>query len=384
MEFEGSAIQNMIYLSQTAPGPVSADDWEARAEEVLDPGPFGYIAGGAGAEATMRANLEAFHRHRLRPRMLTGNTERDISVDVLGTRSPAPFLLAPIGVLSIAHSDGELAVARAAAVTGVPMILSSAASHSIEEIADALGDHPRWFQLYWVNDREIAASFVRRAEANGYGAIVLTVDTLTLGWRPRDLRGAYLPFVQGEGCAQFFTDPVFLSRLEAPPAEDPVTAAVRMLGTFPNLPLRWDDLAWLREQTELPILVKGVLTAEDARRALDCGVQGVIVSNHGGRQVDGAVAALDALVEVRGELGPDAVVLMDSGIRTGADVLKAMALGADAVLLGRPYAFALACGGQEGVETAIRHLMAEIDLTLALMGGTVARDLDETWIAASS
>src|SRR4051812_44132301 len=374
----------MIYVSQTPPGPVSAADWEARAEEVLEPGPFGYIAGGAGAEATMRANLEAFHRRRLRPRMLTGNTERDIAVEVLGTRSPAPFFLAPIGVLSIAHADGELAVARAAAATGVPMILSSAASHSIEEIAETLGNSPRWFQLYWVNDREIAASFVRRAEANGYGAIVLTVDTLTLGWRPRDLRGAYLPFVQGEGCAQFFTDPVFLSRLEAPPAEDPVTPAVRMLGTFPNLPLRWEALAWLREQTELPILVKGVLTAEDARRALDCGVQGVIVSNHGGRQVDGAVAALDALVEVRGELGPDAVVLMDSGIRTGADVLKALALGADAVLLGRPYAFALASAGQEGVETAIRHLMAETDLTLALMGGTVARDLDETWIAASS
>ncbi len=384
MSFEGSSIQNMIYVSQTPPGPVSAADWEARAEEVLDPGPFGYIAGGAGAEATMRANLEAFHRHRLRPRMLTGNTERDISVEVLGTRSPAPFFLAPIGVLSIAHAEGELAVARAAALTGVPMILSSAASHSIEEIADVMGDAPRWFQLYWVNDREIAASFVHRAEAEGYGAIVLTLDTLTLGWRPRDLRGAYLPFIQGEGCAQFFTDPVFLSRLDAPPAEDPLTAAVRMLGTFPNLPLKWDDLAWLREQTALPILVKGVLTAEDAVRARDAGVQGVIVSNHGGRQVDGAVAALDALVEVRRELGDDAVVLMDSGIRTGADVLKAMALGADAVLLGRPYAFALAAGGQEGVETAIRHLMAETDLTLALMGGTVARDLDETWIAASS
>ena len=215
VHFEGSPIQNAIYVSGRPPGPVSADDWEARAAEVLEPGPFGYIAGGAGSEATMRANLEAFQRRRLRPRMLTGNGERDISVEVLGTHSPAPFLLAPIGVLSIAHADGELAVARAAATTDVPMILSSAASHSIEEIADALGDTPRWFQLYWVNDREIAASFVNRAEAAGYGAIVLTVDTLTLGWRPRDLRSAYLPFIQGEGCAQFFTDPVFRSRLDA-------------------------------------------------------------------------------------------------------------------------------------------------------------------------
>jgi isopentenyl diphosphate isomerase/L-lactate dehydrogenase-like FMN-dependent dehydrogenase len=332
----------------------------------------------------MRANLEAFDRRRLRPRMLTGNTERDISVEVLGTRSPAPFFLAPIGVLSIAHPEGELAVARAAAATRVPMVLSSAASHSIEEVADAMGDGPRWFQLYWVNDREVTASLVQRAEAAGFGAIAVTLDTLTLGWRPRDLRKAYLPFVTGEGCAQFFSDPVFRSRLERPPEEDVIAAAVTMLGTFGNLGLTWDDLAWLREHTTLPLLVKGVLTGEDALRARESGVEGVVVSNHGGRQVDGSVAALDALVEVREALGPEAVVLMDSGIRTGADVLKALALGADAVLLGRPYAYGLAVGGQEGVETVIRHLMAETDLTLALAGGVRATDLDKTWIAASS
>jgi isopentenyl diphosphate isomerase/L-lactate dehydrogenase-like FMN-dependent dehydrogenase len=382
--FEGSQVQNAIYVSGAAEWPIAHTDWEARAEEQLEPGPFHYIAGGAGSEATMRANLEAFERRRLRPHMLRGNTERDISVEVLGTRSPAPFLLAPIGVLSIAHDDGELAVARAAAATGVPLVLSSAASHSIEEIAEAMGDAPRWFQLYWANDREICQSFVRRAEASGYGAIVVTLDTLILGWRPRDLRTAYLPFITGQGCAQFFSDPVFRSRLDAPPEEDVLTAAVRMLGTFPNLALTWDDLAWLREQTSLPILVKGVLTGEDAVRARDAGVDGVIVSNHGGRQVDGAVAALDALVEVRAALGGDATILMDSGIRTGADVLKAMALGADAVLLGRPYAYALAVGGQPAVEAAITQLMAETDVTLALMGGTSARDLDSTWIAASS
>lgn len=384
MAFEGSQVQNAIYVSGTAEWPISAGDWEARAQEALEPGPFDYIAGGAGSEATMRANLEAFERHRLRPRMLRGNTDRDLSVEVLGTRSPAPFFLAPIGVLSIAHEEGEVAVARAAAAAGVPLILSSAASHSIEEIAEAMGDAPRWFQLYWVNDREICASFVRRAEAAGYGAIVVTLDTLILGWRPRDLRTAYLPFITGQGCAQFFSDPVFRSRLDAPPEEDVLTAAIRMLGTFPNLALTWDDLGWLREQTSLPILVKGVLTGEDALRARAAGVDGVIVSNHGGRQVDGAVAALDALVEVRAALGADATVLMDSGIRTGADVLKAMALGADAVLLGRPYAYALAVGGQPAVEAAITQLMAETDVTLALMGGTAARDLDATWIAASS
>jgi lactate 2-monooxygenase len=380
--YDVSDVQNAIYVSGEPPGPISATDWEARAAEALDPGPFDYIAGGAGSEATMRANLEAFERRRLRPRMLTGNRERDISVEVLGTRSPAPFFLAPIGVLSIAHPEGEVAVAQAAAATGVPIVLSSAASHSIEEVAEAGSSAPRWFQLYWVNDREVALSLVHRAEAAGYGAIVVTLDTLTLGWRPRDLRKAYLPFVTGEGCAQFFTDPVFRSRLEKPPEEDMLTAAVTMLATFPNLGLTWEDLGWLRGETELPLLVKGVLSGEDAVRARKAGADGIVVSNHGGRQVDGAVAALDALVEVRDALGPEAVVLMDSGVRTGADVLKALALGADAVLLGRPYAYGLAVDGRRGVETVIRHLTAETDLTLALLGGTVARELDPSWIAA--
>jgi lactate 2-monooxygenase len=384
MAFQGSDVQNAIYVSGESPWPIAPEEWEARAAEKLEPGPFDYIAGGAGSEATMRANLEAFERRRLRPRMLTGNRERDISVDVLGTRSPAPFLLAPIGVLSIAHAEGELAVARAAAATGVPMVLSSAASHSLEEVADAMGEAPRWFQLYWVNDREVAVSLVRRAETAGYTALVVTLDTLTLGWRPRDLRNAYLPFVTGEGCAQFFSDPVFRSRLDRPPEEDMLAAAVAMLATFPNLDLTWDDLAWLRDETKLPLLVKGVLTAEDAVRARECGVDGIVVSNHGGRQVDGAVAALDALVEVRDGLGPELVLLMDGGIRRGADVLKALALGADAVLLGRPYAYGLAVGGQEGVEAVIQHLMADTDLTLALVGGRRARELDSSWIAASS
>jgi lactate 2-monooxygenase len=383
MSDEGSQVQNAIYLGGRAEWPITADDWEARAEEVLDPRPFGYIAGGAGAELTIRANREAFERWRLRPRMLTGNTERDLAVDVLGTRSPAPFLLAPIGVLSIAHPDGELAAAAAAAATGVPFVLSCAASHSLEEVADAMGQAPRWFQLYWVSDREVVESLVGRAAAAGYGAIVVTVDTLTLGWRPRDLRNAYLPFVTGEGCAQFFSDPVFRSRLERPPEDDLATATATMLATFPNLGLTWDDLAWLREQVELPLLVKGVLTAEDARRALDGGSDGVIVSNHGGRQLDGAVAALDAFVEVRNALGDDATVLVDSGVRTGSDVLKALALGADAVLLGRPYAYGLAVGGRDGVEAVIRQLLAETDIALALLGGRAARDLDRSFVVPS-
>lgn len=381
MSFSGSLIQNAIYIAQQPPEwPVAFEDWERAAEEKLDAGAFGYIAGGAGSEATMRANRNAFERWRIRPRMLAGNASRDISVEVLGTRSPAPFFLAPVGVLSIAHPEAESGAAAAAASSGVPFLLSSAATHSIEQVAET--GAPRWFQLYWVNDREICESFVRRAEAAGYGAIVVTLDTLSLGWRPRDLRLAYLPFIKGEGCGQYFTDPVFLSKLDKSPEEDMLTAAATMLATFPNIGLTWNDLDWLRAQTSLPILVKGVLTADDAQLALEHGVDGIVVSNHGGRQVDGSVAALDALVEVRDAL-PEAVVLMDGGIRCAADVLKAIALGADAVLLGRPYAYALAVGGQRGVEELIQNLMAEIDLTLALAGAHSIRELDRTWLSAA-
>jgi lactate 2-monooxygenase len=379
--FEGSLVQNEIYIAGQADWPIAPEDWEAAAEQALDAGAFGYIAGGAGGESTLRANLEAFERRRLRPRMLAGNVVRDVSVEVLGTRSGAPFLLAPVGVLSIAHEDAEVGAARAAAATGVPFVLSSAASSSIEQVAEAMGDAPRWFQLYWINDREVAASFVRRAEAAGYGAVVVTLDTSILGWRPRDLRQAYLPFIRGEGCANFFADPVFCSRLARAPEEDMLAAAATMLATFPNLGLTWDDLDWLRGQTSLPLLVKGVLRGDDAQLALAHGVDGIVVSNHGGRQVDGAVASLDALVEVREAVGPDVPLLVDGGIRRGADVIKALALGADAVLVGRLYAYGLAVGGAAGVEAVIRQLLAEVDLTLALCGGVSVRELEGTLLS---
>ncbi len=315
--------------------------------------------------------------------MLAGNTERDLSVEMLGTRSPSPFFLAPVGVLSIAHAEAEVGAARGAAATGVPFVLSSAASSTIEDVAAAMGDAPRWFQLYWINDREVAASFVGRAEAAGYSAVVVTLDTPSLGWRPRDLRRAYLPFIRGEGCAQFFSDPVFRAKLDASPEEDMLTAAATMLAAFPNLGLTWADLDWMREQTSLPLLVKGVLRGDDALLAREHGVDGIVVSNLGGRQVDGAVAALDALVEVREAVGPDYPLLVDGGIRRGADVIKALALGADAVLIGRLYAYALAVGGAAGVEAVIRQLIAEVDLTLALCGGTSVRELDGTLLAGS-
>ena len=377
----GPATQAEIYVAGADDLPLDPDEWEARARAILEPGPFDYIAGGAGGESTMQANRDTFARWRLRPAMLAGNLQRDLQVSVLGTTSPVPFMLAPVGLLSAARSDGDLAVAGAAAASGVPWVISSAASTSMETIAQTMGSTPRWYQLYWVSDREVVGSLVQRAEAAGYAAIVLTLDTLQLGWRVRDLKNRYLPFILGEGIGQFTSDPVFRSRLSVSPEQDPRGAGAAMVGMFSNLGLRWDDLNWLRERTRLPLLAKGVLRADDARRVLDAGFQGVIVSNHGGRQVDGAVAALDALVEVRDALGDDAVVLMDSGIRRGADVIKALALGADAVLLGRPYVYGLAVAGQEGVERVIRNLTAEIDLTLALIGGRDVNALDRSWIS---
>jgi lactate 2-monooxygenase len=379
--FEGSLVQNAIYIAGKPEWPVAPEDWETVAEAVLDPDAFGYIAGGAGGEATVRANAEAFQQRSLRPRMLTGNVQRDLSVEVLGTRSPGPVFLAPVGVLSIAHEDAEVGAARGAAAAGAPFVLSSAASSSIEQIAEATGDAPRWFQLYWIDDREVVESLVRRAEAAGYGAIVVTVDTPMLAWRPRDLRNAYLPFIRGEGCANFFTDPVFCSRLEKPPAEDVLAAAAALLRAYPHLGLTWDDLDWLRERVSVPIVVKGILRGDDALLAREHGVDGIVVSNHGGRQVDGAIASLDALVEVRQAVGPDYPLLLDGGIRRGADVIKALALGADAVLIGRLYAYALAVGGADAVAAAVRQLLAEVDITLALCGGTSLRELDASLLA---
>ena len=370
------------YAAGQVPWPLAPVDWERAAERVLERRAFDYIAGGAGDGSTVRTNHDALLSWRLRPRVLTGNVERDLSVEVLGTRSPLPFFIAPVGVLSLAHPDKEVAVARAAAAQRIPIVVSSCASTSMEEVAAADGDAQRWFQLYWVTDRDVVASFISRAEAAGYEAIVVTVDTLTLGWRDRDIANEhYLPFLHGEGIAQFTSDPVFRTRLPEPPEDAPEAAGLMMVSMFPNLGLSWDDLAWLRELTKLPILVKGLIRGDDAKRSIDAGMDGVIVSNHGGRQVDGAQAPIDALPEVRAALGPDATVLMDSGIRRAADVLKALALGADAVLLGRPYVYGLAVGGEAGVAHVIRTLGAEIDTTAALLGIRNLRELDASFVS---
>jgi lactate 2-monooxygenase len=357
--------------------PTSYAELESRAREKLTPEAFGYVAGGAGEEITVRANRAAFDRWRIVPRMLVDVSERDLSTELLGLQLPAPLLLAPVGVMSIVHEQAELPVARAARKLGLPMILSNAASNSMEDVASELGDSPRWFQLYWPTDQELAASLVKRAGEAGYSAIVVTLDTRLLAWRPRDLASAYLPFLAGEGVANYFSDPVFRGALERTPEEDAQAAIGHWATLFANPGLTWDDLAFLQDHTDLPVLLKGVLHPDDARRAVELGVDGLIVSNHGGRQVDGSVAALEALPEVV-EAVPDGFpVLFDSGIRTGADVLKAIALGARAVLVGRPYVWALGLGGEEGVRQILRGLLADFDLTLALSGYTKPSELSQ-------
>jgi lactate 2-monooxygenase len=346
---------------------------ENAAREALSPEAFGYVAGSAGGGATARANRAAFDRLAIVPRMLRDVSLRDLSTTVLGTAMPAPVVLAPIGVQAIVHPDGELASARAAAAAGLVFTQSTAAAHSLEAVAEASGAGPRWYQLYWPSDREVAASLVARAEAAGYSALIVTVDTFMLGWRPTDLDAAYLPFLQGTGIANYLTDPAF----NAPLAEDAALddKVIRWAGMFGDPTLTWDDLAWLRERTRLPIALKGVLHPDDARAAVDAGVDGLVVSNHGGRQVDGAVAALDALPAVIEAVGGAIPVLVDSGVRTGSDVVKAIALGAAAVLYGRPYVYGLGLGGQAGVEHVLRCLLAELDATMALSGRARLADL---------
>jgi lactate 2-monooxygenase len=350
--------------------PVAVAELEQRAAAAMEERAAGYVFAGAGGEATIDANRESLARRRIVPRMLRDVAVRDLSTTVLGTTMPAPLMLAPIGVQKIVHEDGELATARAAAALGVPMIVSTASHFSLEQVAEAGGEGPRWFQLYWPNDRQLAQSFVGRAETAGYEAIVLTVDTFVPGWKARDLQQAWLPFLNEMGVANYFQDPVFRAGLEKTPEEDPGMATGHFLGVQANPSLTWDDLAWLRERTSLPILVKGIQHVDDAREAARRGVDGIVVSNHGGRQVDGAIGSLDALAPIAEATGDDLAILFDSGVRGGADAIKALALGADAVCLGRPYVWGLALEGQAGVETVLKMFLAELDLTMALCGYT--------------
>jgi lactate 2-monooxygenase len=373
MPIPGAAYAAEIYLRGMMAGatPDLTTDLAAiedQAHERMSEKAFWYVAGSAGSGATARANREAFDRWRIVPRMLTGSTNRDLSTTVLGATFPTPIITGPVGVQSIAHPDAELAVARAATALEIPMALSTASSFPMEEVAAASGDGVRWFQLYWPNDEQVCASFLERAKASGFSALMVTLDTWMLGWRPHDLDNGYLPFLTGEGLATYFSDPAFRAGLEKAPQEDVVAAVTRWLPMFTGTEHTWSDLAFLREHWDGPIVLKGVQHVDDARRAVDAGMQGVVVSNHGGRQVDGAIASLDALPQIADAVGDQLDVLFDSGIRTGSDILKAVALGAKAVLIGRPWVYGLAQAGEEGVRHVLRTLICDLDLALGLSG----------------
>lgn len=353
--------------------PVSFDELRAEAADRMSWQAEAYVHGGAGTEETFERNKD-FSRWRVVPRMLRGVADRNLSTEVFGTSHDYPLMITPLGVQGMLHEEGEVATARACSELNVPFVLSSLSSRSMEDVADALGDTPKWFQYYWSNDRDVAESFLDRAENAGYEAIVVTVDAPTLGWRERLLEKGYYPFLEGEGMGNYFSDPAFRALLDEPPEENPEAAVELFLSIFGDASLTWDDLAFVRERTDLPVIIKGVLHPEDARLAIEAGADGIQVSNHGGRQVDGSISAIEALPEVADEVGNDATIFFDSGIRRGEHAFKALALGADTVMLGRPFAYGLAHSGQSGVENVLRNTLSQLDLTMGLAG---IDDVDE-------
>ena len=371
-QLPGSLLyQLQIYLAGTQNVkpqiPISFEALEQKAFETMKPEAFDYIAGSAGSEVTADNNREAFNHWQIVPRMMGDVSKRSIAVELFGVQLPSPVLLAPIGVLSLAHQEAELAVARAAKELRVPQVVSTVSSKTIEEIGAANGENPHWFQLYWGSNNDFTRSIIARAEKAGYSAIVVTLDTRIFAWRERDIRNAYLPFLFNEGLANYFSDPVFLEAV-GDPSKDRMKTLLHFANCFSNPSSTWQDLSVIRECTKLPVIVKGIQHPDDAKKAIDNGADGIIVSNHGGRQMDGAMGALDALSGIADEVGNKTTILFDSGIRRGADVFKAMALGAKAVLLGRPYVYGLALAGEQGVKEVVANVLADIDLTLGLAG----------------
>ena len=362
----------------TVPGDLS--QLEEQAAAVLDPEALAYIHAGAGDRDTTRANAAAFRRWKIKRRKGRKPAKVDLSTTILGTRMPAPVLFAPVGVQTLAHPDGELATAPAATELGLTYVHSTQAAYPMEEVAAANGAGSRWYQLYWPTDDELAVSFVRRAKAAGYTHLVITLDTTLLGWRPLDLDRGYSPFLENKGIANYTSDPVFQRKLLGLPAEEvaPIAAGLIFAGVFQNPGLSWDQLPLVRANWDGPILLKGIQSPRDAKLAVEHGIDGIVVSNHGGRQVDGAIASLDALGPIVKAVGDKMPVLFDSGIRTGVDAFKALALGADAVLIGRPYLYGLALDGQTGTRTVMQSLVDELEGEVRKAGHRTHRTLSRS------
>lgn len=411
----GTDWQKEIYLNGFAGKKLSVSvdlrTLEQRAKSVMTGRAFDYIAGGAGLEHTVAQNRSVFDNYKIIPRMLNDVSDRDTSVNIFGSKIPAPLFLSPVGVLELAHPHADIAVAKAAAATGVPFIFSNQASVPMENVAAVMGHSTRWFQLYWSKSRELVASFARRAEICGCTAIVVTLDTTLLGWRTRDLDLSYLPFLEGKGIAQYTSDPVFQKLMDEPDdtpnvkreitlhsiaglirmtnaypggnffsklsSGRPRKAVQKFVGIYSNPALTWNDLSFLRENTKLPIVLKGILHPDDAMKAIDHGVNGIVVSNHGGRQVDGGVSTLEALPKIASAVNRKVPVLIDGGIRGGADMFKAIALGATAVCIGRPYAYGLAIAGETGVYQVLKNFIADFELTMALSGCRTVNEINK-------
>lgn len=350
----------------------------------MTPEAWAYTAGSAGLETGADANRAAFSRFPIAQRMLGGAGTRNLGCEIFGARIAAPVFSSPIGVLEMMHPEADLAVARAMCALNLPMIISSQASTPMEKIAEANGNGPRFYQLYWGKSDALAESFVKRAEAIGCRAIFITLDTLVLGWRPRDLDLGFSPFLRGQGIAQYTSDPVFRGMLPQTPEENPLGAAVQFTQLFSDPSVDWKRIAKIRSWTKLPVVLKGVIRADDAQKAVSEGYDGVMVSNHGGRQVDGAIGALDALAQVSAAVKGRTKLFFDSGIRCGADIFKALALGAHAAGIGRPYVYGLALAGEQGVKTVMEYLLAELDITMALNGCPTPEDISQDLLSFSS
>lgn len=406
MNFPALERQKDIYLKGFAGAlpiiPTKFSTLEKAAKKIISQKAFAYIAGGAGREGTMAANRQGFNKIKIVPRMLRDVSLRDTSIELFGKKLPSPFFLSPIGVLELMNTDADLAVGKAAASMKVPMIFSNQASKPMEEVSAAMGDGVRMFQLYWSKSNDLVASFVQRAERCGCSAIIVTLDTTMLGWRTRDLDLAYLPFLEGKGIAQYTSDPVFQKLMDEPDFNPPVKKAItiqsiagllemtknypgsgflkklksgrprkavqKFVSIYSNPAVTWDDLKFLRTITKLPIVLKGILHADDAKKTIDYGMDGILVSNHGGRQVDGSISTIEALPKIVEAINNQIPIMLDSGIRGGADAFKALALGATAVGIGRPFAFALAIAGEPGVSELLKNYLADFELTMGLAG----------------